>query len=112
MAWRIYFLGGDLLACLAAGAAGAWLTVTVIPGDWLVPAAMGAGMVVGMMAGLAAAVLFTPLFGAFEIMLPSTLSGMAAGMVFAMSGSVGGVGGTDALWGGGRLGESLPVKVV
>ena len=104
MAWRIYFLAGDILACMTAGAAGAWLALTVIPGDWFAPAAMGAGMIVGMGAGLAGAVLFTPFFGAFEIMLPSSLAGMAAGMVFGMIGTTGAIGWTVAVWGGALVG--------
>jgi len=32
MAWRLHFLAGDLLACMAAGVAGGWLALAVIPG--------------------------------------------------------------------------------
>jgi hypothetical protein len=100
----MYFLAGDLLACMTAGAAGGWLTLTLIPGDWFAPAAMGAGMIVGMCAGLIGAALFTPFFGAFEIMLPSSLSGMVAGMVVAMLGTMAGLGGVAAIWVGGLVG--------
>ena len=79
MTWRLYFLAGDLLACMVAGVSSGWLTV---------------------------ATLLTPLFSSFDVLMPSTLAGMAAGMVFAMApGMVGAaIGWMEIVWGGALVG--------
>lgn len=104
MAWRLYFLFGDLLACITVGAVSGWLTMAVVPDDWYLLAAMGAGMIVGMIVGMFGAILFTPLFGSLEIMLPAALSGMAAGAALGMIDNMAEIGWTHAVWGGGLVG--------
>ena len=56
---RVYFILGDLLSCVAAGAAGGWLTELAHPGACFVLIGMAIGMVLGMVAGL----LLSPFFG-------------------------------------------------
>lgn len=89
METRLYFLIGDLLACIVSGAAAAWLVWLAIPAGWAAPVWMPAGMVLGMVigtpVGVIGGVLFTPLFGAMEISMPAGLSGMAAGMLAGMA---------------------------
>ena len=104
MAWRIYFTLGDMLACVTVGAASGWLTAIIVPGDWFVLATMAIGMIFGGILGVAGATLFTPFFGSFEVMLPASLSGMAAGMAFGMIVTVAQVGEWEAVWGGGLIG--------
>lgn len=104
MAWRFYFIFGDVLACVTVGAASGWLTSIIVPGDWFTLAAMATGMIVGMLVGLFGAIPFTPFFGSFEIMLPSSLSGIVAGMAFGMIDTVVGIDWKEALLGGGLIG--------
>ena len=104
MAWKFYFLFGDVLACVTVGAASGWLTSIIVPGDWFTLAAMATGMIVGMLVGLIGAIPFTPFFGSFEIMLPSSLSGIVAGMAFGMIDTVVGIDWKEALLGGGLIG--------
>ena len=89
--WRAYFITGDILACALTGAATAWLTQAVIPGDWFVALGMVAGMVLGLLTGTIGGLLFAPLFGGMEVMLPVSLTamvaGMGAGMTLSMDGS-------------------------
>jgi len=86
---RVYFVAGDLIACASAGAlAGVVSTVVVGPG-WNVVLGLAAGMAIGMGVALVLSLLcFVIPFGAFEIMLPATLSGALAGMVVGMVGSL------------------------
>lgn len=104
MAWRIYFIVGDILACATAGAASGWLTSTIVSGDWFALAAMAVGMIVGVIIGLLGAILFTPFFGSFEVMLPSSLSGMVSGMALGMIDIMAEIGWSQAVWGGGLIG--------
>jgi hypothetical protein len=78
---RVYFILGDLLSCVAAGAAGGWLTELAHPGACFVLIGMAIGMVLGMVAGL----LLSPFFGSLEVMLPASLSGMVVGMMHDIS---------------------------
>jgi len=104
MAWRLYFLVGDLLACITVGAASGWLTLILTPSDWFVLANMGVGMIVGMMLAMVGAILFTPLFGSLEVMLPTALSGMVAGAALGMIGATAEIAWMQAVWGGGLVG--------
>ena len=104
MFWRIYFIVGDILACVTVGAASGWLTSIIVPGDWFALAAMAVGMTVGVMVGLLGAILFTPFFGSFEVMLPSSLSGMVAGMAFGMIETMAEISWKEAVWGGALVG--------
>lgn len=81
---RVYFILGDLLSCVAAGAAGGWLTELAHPGACFVLIGMAIGMVLGMVAGMVAGLLLSPFFGSLEVMLPASLSGMVGGMVVGM----------------------------
>ncbi len=97
---RVYFILGDLLACIVAGAAGGWLAQLTVPGDWFVPIGMGTGMALGMLAGMIGGFLLTPFFGSIEVMLPAVLSGMVAGMGIGMRQTMAGIGPGDATLGG------------
>lgn len=101
---RVYFILGDLLSCIVAGAAGGWLILLVMPGDWFVLLGMVIGMALGMVAGMLVGALFSPLFGAMELMLPASLSGMLGGMVVGMMHAMAGIGPTDAAWSGAAVG--------
>ena len=101
---RVYFILGDLLTCIAAGAAGGWLILLVVPGDWFVLLGMVIGMALGMVAGMLVGALFSPLFGAMELMLPASLSGMLGGMVVGMMQATAGIGPADAAWSGAAVG--------
>ena len=83
--WRVYFIMGDLLACILTGAATAWMTQAVIPADWFMVLGMLAGMVLGALAGTIGGFVFAPLFGGMEVMLPVALSAMVAGMGAGMA---------------------------
>lgn len=82
---RLYFIFGDVLSdgvvSILAGLAAASLIGT----GWPMLIGMLVGMVIGMLVSLLGPFVFSPLFGAHEIMLPTMLSGMAAGMVLGMA---------------------------
>lgn len=101
---RLYFIVGDLLACTLTGAAAGWFAVTVIPADWVMLAGMLAGMVMGMATGLVGGILFSPFFGAMEVMLPASLSGMVAGLAVGMAHTFIGVNAVAALGAGALAG--------
>lgn len=109
---RAYFIFGDLLACIATGAAAGWLAQAAIPAGWTatigtVPgmaAAMLLGMTLGMLAGVLGGILFSPFFGAMEISLPAGLAGMVAGAVVGMLQAMAGIGAATALWTGAAVG--------
>ncbi len=82
---RIYFIAGDVLACVLCGAAAGWLAAAAIPADWAMLAGMVTGMLIGMAVGTVGGILFSPFFGAMEVMLPASLSGMVAGLAGAMT---------------------------
>lgn len=81
---RVYFLLGDIVSNAAVGGLTAWVTQVLVPESWSSILAMGLGMFVGMGVALASAILFVPLFGALEVMLPTSLTGMLVGMGAAM----------------------------
>ncbi len=101
---RVYFILGDLLTCVVAGAAAGWLTQLAVPGDWFVLIGIAIGVVLGMFAGMLGGLLFSPLFGSIELMLPASLSGMLGGLVVGMVQSVAGIGPGDAAWSGASVG--------
>ncbi|NQU58494.1 MAG: hypothetical protein HQ513_14770 [Rhodospirillales bacterium] len=104
MEHRVYFIFGDVLACVVAGAAAGWLVQYVVPGDWFPLVGMMVGMVIGMAVGMLSGFFFSPFFGAFEVMLPASLSGMLAGMVVGMTYSMGENSPADAAISGAGLG--------
>lgn len=101
---RVYFITGDLLACIVAGTAAGWLTQLAVPGDWHVLVGMMIGMALGMAVGMLTGILFSPFFGAFEVMLPASLSGMMAGMIVGMAYTMGENSPADAALSGAQLG--------
>lgn len=104
MAWKIYFILGDILACASVGAASGWLASAIVSQHWWVALAMVVGMIAGVLPGAIGAMLFSPVFGSFEIMLPTSLSGMVAGMTLGMIDAHVGIGGPEAVWGGALVG--------
>ncbi len=101
---RVYFLIGDLLACIVAGAAAGWLARLAVSGDWLVVLGMATGAALGMLAGMVAGLLFAPFFGSIELLLPATLSGMLAGMGVGILHAWAAIGPADAAWTGALVG--------
>jgi hypothetical protein len=80
----MFFKIGDFITpVLIGGITAAAVAATVLPGGSMI-----ASMVIGMLWGMAAQVivflLLMPLFGAFEIMVPAMLAGMAGGMLTGM----------------------------
>lgn len=80
---RIYFVLGDLTANICAGIAASLLATALVETSWPLPIAFVFGWVLGSIIGLIVSFAFMPLFGAFEVMLPTTLSGMTAGTCVA-----------------------------
>lgn len=80
---RPYFLLGDLLGCLIAGAVAAFAAL-LVPSSWWMAPSMAVAMVAGMLAGLLVGVLIVPLFG-MESMPPAMMTGMASGMIVSMT---------------------------
>ena len=101
---RIYFIVGDVLACLVAGAGAGWLVQYVVPGHWYPLIGMVIGMALGMFVGMFAGFLLGPFFGAFEVMLPASLSGMLAGMIVGMAYTMGENSPLDAAVSGAQMG--------
>ena len=85
---RLYLLMGELFATSGSGALVAVVTVSFVGPGWNGLLAALAGMLVGSIVTAPVALALTPLFGAFEIMLPAMSAGMvsgtATGMVAAM----------------------------
>ena len=85
---RPYFVVGDLISNLAAGAIVGGVCALLLPAGWNMVAAMVVGMAIGNVISLPVAFLFTGPFGAMEIQLPVMLTGMVAGMATAMQSSM------------------------
>lgn len=101
---RIYFILGDLAACLTAGALAGWLVHLILPGGWPLIALALAGMIIGMTIGIFTSFLFTPFFGALEIMLPTSIAGGLAGMGVGMAMAMTSPGAFDAALIGASMG--------
>ncbi len=83
---RAYFLLGDILACATIGAVTGLLSAAIVGEGWNIVLGMVVSMVVGMSVSLVLGfALFYWLFGAMEVMVPTTLTGMAAGMGIGMA---------------------------
>jgi hypothetical protein len=76
---RLYFVLGDLLVNATAGAVSALLAQAAIASSWHPLAAMPLGLLLGTIASSAVALVFMPLFGAFEVILPALVTGILAG---------------------------------
>jgi len=84
MELRPYFLFGDLLASAFNGALVGLIVAALIGPSWNMLIAMVVGMGLGMVIALPGSFLFTPFFGAMEVMIPVMVTGMSAGMVVGM----------------------------
>ncbi len=109
METRIYFILGDLTACVISGAIGGWLAHAAVPGDLSTFFGMFIGMFLGMIAGMLVGFLLTPLFGAMEIMLPAALAGMVGGMIVGMRSAMAGVSPDNAAFNGALAGCAVLV---
>jgi prepilin signal peptidase PulO-like enzyme (type II secretory pathway) len=89
LAVRLYLLVGDLLATPGVSAGVALAVAWLVPETWNGVTGMLVGMLVGTLVATVCLALLTPLFGAFEIMLPGMTSGMIAGMVVGMLAAMG-----------------------
>ncbi len=78
------YFAGDLAACVAAGAAVAFLTGAIVPQGWPGWAAMPLGMLLGMLLSLPIWLLASSFLGMLEPMLQIMLAGMLAGMAAVM----------------------------
>ena len=81
---RWYFVFGDLLANLLAGAVAAWFSALVVGPGWPMLAAMLVAMALGMLVSLFVFFPCSILFGAMEVMLPAMFTGMVSGMIIGM----------------------------
>jgi hypothetical protein len=81
---RLYFVLGDLLANVFAGAIIGALVWLLTPHGWNMWLVMVAAMAVGMLLATLLWLPLSPLLGAMEVMLPLMLTGMLAGMVVGM----------------------------
>ncbi|MBI2963420.1 MAG: hypothetical protein HYY35_06675 [Deltaproteobacteria bacterium] len=82
------FVVGDHLAGALTGAVTALAVRGVGAGGTDMVVAMLLGAVVGSAVHLLLALLFSPLLGPFQVMVPGSLIGMYGGMLFAMRDSV------------------------
>lgn len=79
---------GDYLAGTLTGVLTALAVRAVVGPQWDMVLAMLVGMAVGMVVHLGLVLLFIPLLGTFEVMMPAALIGMYGGMVFGMRDSM------------------------
>ena len=81
---RLYFVLGDLFACLITGGLVGWLCWLIVNPSWNMWIAMFLMMAVCMFASLLIWLPFSVLFGAMEVMIPVMQTGMLSGMVVGM----------------------------
>lgn len=87
---RPYFIFGDLVANLSVGILSALLCAALFDIDNNMFFAMIVGMLVGMTLAMILGVgLFFRYFGAMEVMIPTSLTGMIAGMIVSMWAAMG-----------------------
>ena len=84
----LYFCMGDYLAGLLTGLLTAFAVRAIVGPQWDMVLAMLVGMAVGMLLHLTVLLLFIPLLGTFEVMIPSAVIGMYGGMLFGMRDSM------------------------
>jgi hypothetical protein len=82
---RLYFLFGDVMANAGIGAVAGLAAGALVDTSWNMLLAMGVMMIVGHLIATVGSLLFTPLFGGFEVMLPGMLTGMESGMIVGMA---------------------------
>lgn len=88
---RPYFVIGDIVCNGIAGAVVATTIVRLVDVSWPMPLGMFVGMVGGSLIALILALAASPLFGAFEVMLPMMTTGMVIGMLAGMGQVSGGL---------------------
>lgn len=80
----LYFRLGDYLAGVLTGLLTAFAVRMIVGPQWDMVVAMLVGMAAGMLIHLMLLLLFIPLLGTFEVMMPSAVIGMYGGMLFGM----------------------------
>jgi Na+/citrate or Na+/malate symporter len=82
---RMYFLLGDIVSNLCIGILAGLASLALLQGSLPMLISMLLGMIIGMFIALIVGTfLFIRYFGAMEIMLPTMLTGMLAGMTPTM----------------------------
>ena len=89
METRPYFIFGDVVSNVGAGAAVAVVCHAASLHTWPMVIAMPVGMVAGSTVAMLSASALAFCFGAFEVMLPVMTTGMVVGMSTAMWGQQG-----------------------
>ena len=87
---RLYFVVGDILANVGAGALAAWTSTAVIGERLPQLLAMPIGMLLGGAVAMALAMGLMIVLGGCEVMLPLMTTGMLAGMVAPMGAAAAG----------------------
>jgi hypothetical protein len=85
---RLYFLLGDVMANASIGAGAGLAASALVDTSWNMLVAMVVTMFVGHLIAVLGSLIFTPLFGGFEVMLPTMLTGMESGMIVGMAGAM------------------------
>jgi Na+/H+ antiporter NhaC len=109
METRPYFLLGDLASSILSGVVVGLVCAAVIDESWNPTLAMIVGMTVSMLVVFPLQLGCNILFGAFEVMLPTMLTSMAAGMVVPMAAAERAVPWKEAAFQGGVIGLAVLV---
>lgn len=109
METRRYFVMGDIVSNVVAGALVGGACAVLLPPEWNMAVAMITGMALGVATSLPAGFLLSGLFGAMETLLPVMTTGMVAGMAVAMQSSLTAIRPEDAAWIGGLCGLSVVI---
>jgi len=83
-----FFRLGDYVAGILTGILTALAVRLIVGPQWDMVVAMLVGMGVGMLVHMTLLLLFTPLLGMFEVMMPLAMIGMYGGMLFGMRDSM------------------------
>jgi len=83
-----YFRLGDYVAGALTGVLTAFAVRMIVGPQWDMVVAMLVGMGMGMFVHLTLLLLFIPLLGMFEVMMPLAMIGMYGGMLFGMRDSM------------------------
>ena len=84
---RPYFVFGDVVSNAAAGALASVTMAAVVDVGWVMPVAMGVGMVMGGLVGTLLSFGAAALFGTMEVMIPMMMTGKTTGMLVAVTAS-------------------------
>ena len=84
METRLYFLFGDVVSNSVIGILAGLAAASLVGPGWPMLLGMLVGMAIGMLVSFLGPIVFCPLFGAHEVMMPTMLTGMLSGMVFGM----------------------------